>query len=144
VTHIRNTIAKGNLVPLVFGQTDLAVSQTDVQLVTAIGESAQANDGYTLPWAFDVVGISYQLTAAVTAGAGGIGATINGTEDTDTTLAFLADSTTVKGYLRVPRGKASGVAGDVLGVELTTNGSFAPITTDLVVTVWVLAYIEGV
>lgn len=144
MTQITRDTSKGQLVPLVFGQTDLAVSQTDVQLVTAIGETGQANDGYVMPWDFEIVGISYQLTAAATAGAGGVGATINGTEDADTTLAFVADSTTVKGSLRVPRGNARGVAGDVVGVELTTNGSFAPITTDLSVVVWVIAYLEAI
>jgi hypothetical protein len=136
--------SKGQLVPLTFGQTDLAVSQTDVQLVTAIGETGQANDGYAMPFPGAVVGISYQLTAAATAGTGGVGATINGTEDADSTLAFVADSTTVKGYKRVARGAASFVAGDVIGAELSTNGSFAPITTDLSVTVWVILYLDGV
>jgi hypothetical protein len=132
---IQRHTSKGQLIPLNFGQTDLAVSQTDVQLVTAIGESGQANDGYVMPFPGVVVGISYQLTAAATAGTGGVGATINGTEDADSTLAFVVDSSTVKGYKRVSRGSASFVAGDVIGAELTTSGTFAPITTDLSVTV---------
>jgi hypothetical protein len=144
MTQITRDTSKGQLVALGFGQTDLAASQTDVQVTSYLGEAAQTNDGYTLPWDFDIVGISYQLTAAVTAGAGGIGATINGTEDADTTLAFLADSTTVKGYKRVARGACPGVAGDVVGLELTTNGTFAPITTDLNAIVWVIAYLEAI
>lgn len=136
--------SKGQMVALVFGQTDLAVSQTDVQLVVALGESGQANDGYCVPWDFEVYAVSYTLTAAATAGTGGIGVTINGTEDTDSTLAFVIDSATVKGYRRVPRGKVRGVAGDVVGVELTTDGSFAPITTDLSVVVWVTPQLTGI
>jgi hypothetical protein len=136
--------SKGQLTPLVFGQTDLAVSQTDVQLVTAIGESGQTGDGYVMPFGGEIVAVGWNLTAAATAGTLSVGATVNGTEDTDTTIAVPADSATTKGYKRVPRNKATFVAGDAIGAEITTNGSFAPITADLVVTVWVVVQLDGI
>lgn len=136
--------SKGQLVPLVFGQTDLAVSQTDVQLVTAIGESGQANDGYVMPFDGAIVAIAYQMTAAPTAGTASVGATVNGTEDTDTTLTVTVDSSTVAGRKKLLRSAAKFVAGDVIGAELTTDGSFAPITADVSVVVWVLLDLAGI
>lgn len=144
MTHIESHTCKGQLLALPFGQTDLAVSQTDVQLFAALGEAAATNDGYAIPFPFEVVGVSWQLTTAATAGTLSIGATINGTEDADTTLAVPADSATTSGYKRVARGAAVGTAGQVVGAEITTNGSFAPITADLSVLVYVIAYLEGV
>lgn len=136
--------SRGQVVALAFGQTDLAVSQTDVQLVTAIGETGQANDGYTMPWAWEVIGFGWQLTAASTAGTLSIGVTAGGTENAATTIAVPIDSTTVSGYKRVQRGKMAGAAGAVIGVEITTNGSYAPITADLGVVVYVLLNLDGV
>lgn len=136
--------SKGQLVPLVFGQTDLAATQTDAQLVVAIGEAAQANTDYVMPFNGKIVAVSWQFTAAPTAGTGTVGATVNGTEDADTRSSFVVDSSTTKGRKIVPRGAASFVAGDEIGVELTTDGSFAPITADLSAVVWVLLDVEGI
>lgn len=141
---INRGTSRGQLVPLVFGQTDLAVSQTDVQLVTAIGESGQTGDAYVAPFDGEIVAVGWNLTAAATAGTLSVGAAVNGTEDADTTIAVPIDATTVRGYKRIPRGLAPFVANDQLGAEITTNGAFAPITADLVVTVWVLLYLDGV
>ena len=41
----------------------------------------------------------------------------------------------------VPRGTARFVRGDQIGAEITTNGTFAPTTADLLVVVWVLLYL---
>lgn len=136
--------SRGQVVPLIFGQTDLAVGQTDVQLVTAIGETGQATDGYPIPWPGEVIGISWDFTTAPTAGTMTVGATIGGTEDADTTGTVVVDSAAVSGYKRVPRGKAPFVAGAVIGSEITTNGSFAPITADVVVVVFVLVDLDGI
>jgi hypothetical protein len=136
--------SRGQLVPLVFGQTDLAATQTDAQLVVAIAESAQANTGYVMPFDGNVVAVSWDFTAAPTAGTGTIGATINGTEDADTRSSITVDSATTTGRLRVQRGKAVFTAGQSIGVELTTDGSFAPITADLSVVVWVLLDVDGI
>lgn len=141
---IQRTTSKGQLVPFVFGQTDLAASQSNVQLVTAIGETGQATAGHTAPWDGEVVGVSWALTTAATAGILTVGATVNGTEDADTTLTVPADSATVRGYTRVPRGKAPFVAGQEIGAEITTDANFLPITADLSVTVWCLMQLEGV
>jgi len=59
-------------------------------------------------------------------------------------VAIPGDSTTVKGYQRVSRGRCAFSAGDVIGVEITTNSGHLPTTTDLTVTVLALVYLEGI
>lgn len=139
---ISHEIAKGQLVALNFGLVNVGASQTDVQL-TAAAVSGNA-DGYGAPWAGDVVGIGWALSAASTAGVGTVGATVGGTENANTTLTFPADSATTEGYKRIPRGKASFAAGARLGAEITTDGSWLPTTTDLTVTVYVLYSLDGI
>jgi len=133
--------SKGQLVAFVFGQDALAASQTDVQLPTAIGEGSQAVDGYVMPWDYEVVGVGWSSSVAATTGSATIGATIGGTEDADTTLSV---TTATNAYKRVPRGACQGVAGDRLGCELTTGGTWDGTTADLVATVYALIYLEGI
>jgi len=141
--QITNETAKGQLVALVFGQDNVAASQTDAQLnvMEVASAAALAVDGYTMPFSGEVVGISYVLSAAASAGVGTIGATVGGTEDADTTLAM---GTSAGNYKRVPRGSARFVAGNKIGCELTTDGSWDATTADLAVTVWVLLEMEGI
>lgn len=143
MARIAREIAKGQLIPVHFMQDAVAASQSDVQLVLVEVASAANNavDEVSMPWPGEVVGISYNLSAAATAGTLTVGATINGTEDTDTTQSI---TTAQRGYGRVARGKAPFVAGDRLGVEITTDGSWDATTADLVVTLFVLTYLEGI
>lgn len=142
MTQIMLTTSKGQLVPLYFGQDAVAASQTNVELPALMAEASQAvTTGYEMPWAGEVVGVSFTLSAAGAAGVFTIGATIGGTEDADTTLTV---GTAADGYLRVPRGKCSFVAGNNIGAEITTDGSWDGTSADLIVTVWVLLYLEGI
>lgn len=139
---IRN-IAEGQLVAFRFMQDNLAASQTDVQLTVAEVAAAAGNavDGVTAPWAGEIVGVAYDLSAAGSAGNLSVGASINGTENANTTQAI---TTAVTGYGRVPRGQARFVAGDIIGAEITTDGSWNGTTADLVVTVFCLVYLDGI
>jgi hypothetical protein len=141
MTQITLDTSKGQLVPLVFGQDAVAASQTNVQLPVAVGEASQAVDGYEVPWSGEIVGLSYTLSAAGSAGVFTIGATVNGTEDADSTVTV---GTNAAGYTRIPRGSVPFVAGDSIGAEITTDGSWDGTTADLSVTVWALVYLEGV
>jgi hypothetical protein len=137
--------SKGQLVPFHFAQADVAASQTDVQLKvleidTASDESLNV-DEISMPFKGEVVGISYNLSAAGTAGTLGIGVTINGTEDADTTQSI---TTAQRGYDTFTRGSVPFNAGDRLGVEITTNGAWDGTSADLLVTVWVLVYLEAI
>lgn len=141
--QIDNVTSKGQLVAMTFMQDNVAASQTDVQLPIAEVAAAAANaiDEYVLPWDGEVVGISWSLSAAGTAGVFTIGATKNGTEDTDTTQTV---GTAQRGNARVARDKMPCVRGDRLGVEITTDASWDGVTADLAVTLWVLVALEGI
>lgn len=133
--------SKGQLVAYVFGQDALAASQSNVQLPTVIGEASQVNAGYTMPFKGDIVAVAVQLSAAGSAGSLTVGATVGGTEDTDTTMTV---TTEVNKKLTVPRGKASIAAGAELGCEITTDGSWNGTSADLVAVVYVLHQLEGI
>lgn len=131
------------LVALNFFQDAVAASQTDVQLnLCEVASGATLTvDGITMPWAGTIVGISYLTSAGASAGTLTIGATINGTEQTDPTLTV---TTGTNAYDTASRGAAPFVAGDRIGAEITTSGSWTAETMDLVVTVWCLVELTGV
>lgn len=141
--QIDRTIAKGQLVPLVFMQDAVAASQTDVQLPIAEVNAGAGNaiDGYIMPFAGEIIGISYKLSAAGTTGAFTIGPTIGGTEQANLTVTV---GTTTSGRATVVRDTYRFVAGAEIGAEITTAAGWDGTTADLGVTVWVLLYIDGV
>jgi hypothetical protein len=141
--QIDRTIAKGQLVPLVFMQNALAATQTDVQLLVAEVAAAAANavDGYVMPFAGEILGISGRLSAAASAGTLTIGPTVGGTEKTALTQTVTTGQSP-RGT--VIRGSIPFSAGDLIGAEITTDGSWNGTTADLAVTVWVLLYLDGV
>lgn len=142
MTQIERAISKGQLVAYTFGQTDLAVSQSNVQLAGAIGETGQTTDGFVAPFAGEIIAIGWNLTAAKTGGSLTVGATIGGTEVAATTQTVPTVDTSGRGV--VVRGTAPFAAGDVIGAEITTDASFAPITADLAVVIYALLYLENI
>jgi hypothetical protein len=140
--QINNTLSRWQLVPLTFIQDGFAASQTNVQLpvVEANGPVTIAVDSYCMPFAGEIVGISYSLEAAATTGTATIGPTIAGTECTDPTLTC---GTAVSNYDRCRRGTNTFAAGALIGAEVTTGGTWDG-TGDLVVTVWVLLRIDAI
>jgi hypothetical protein len=144
--QVEGIIAKGQLVPLSFMQDQLAASQSDVQLklVEAYGGTTLSvidNEEYVMPFAGEIVAISYGLTAAASAGQMTIGPTIDGTEQTALTRTV---TTATSGIAKVRRGTIPFSAGQRIGAEITTNSSWNGTTADLVVTIWVLLYVEGI
>lgn len=138
---ITRETSQGQLALYVFGQDALAASQTDIQLPTVMAEASQAVDGYVMPFKGDIVAVGWASSVAATTGTATIGATIGGTEDADTTLSV---TTATNSYKRIPRGKAPIAAGDRLGCELTTGGTWDGTAADLVATIYVLHDLEGV
>lgn len=144
--QIDRTIAKGQLVPLTFMQDAVAASQTNaaltvVEVASAAGLTA---DGYTIPWDFEVIGVSVRVAAADarTAGTCTVEPLINGTA---TGLTAVLNATDTQGAKATqPRGSDSAVAGGKVGCRLTTDSGWLPATADAVVTVWVLTYLDGV
>ena len=141
MTHITQNTSKGQLVTFLFGQDAVAASQTDVQLPVVMNEASLVMDGYCVPFDFEVIGVSATSTVAGTVGTLSVGATINGTEDADSTLSF---TTGLNNYKRVARGKVLGVAGDRIGCELTTTADWSATVTDLIVTIYALVYLDGI
>lgn len=138
---INREISKHQLVSYVFGQDALAASQTDVQLPAVAAEATEVVDGYTMPFAWEVVAVAATLSVAGSAGTLTVGATVGGTEDADTTMTITTETDKVKA---VPRGKMRGVAGQRLGCEITTDGSWNGTTADLKAVVYVLLALEGI
>lgn len=140
MTIIRQT-SQGQMTSLLFGQHAVAASQTNVQIPISIGEKDGAVDGIVAPFNGYVVAITASTSAAATAGSLTIGATVGGTEDADTTLTV---TTATDASLIVPRGKARFAAGDRIGCEITTSGTWDATTADLAVIVYVMYDVVGI
>jgi hypothetical protein len=136
--QITRELAKGQVVCHTFAVANVAASQTDVQ----INDSSNNVQGISLPFDSEIIAITADLSAAATVGTLSIGATIDGTEDSDTTLASITTQTART--LRVPRGKARLANGQKLGVEITTSADWNGTTADLVVNVYVALELAGV
>lgn len=141
--QIERIISRGQLVPLTFVQDAVADSQSAVAMnaVEVNAGAALTVTEYQLPWDFEVVGISIVSDSARTAGTCTVDATINGTA---TGLQAVLNATnTTRAYSTQQRGSDTGVAGQRVGVKLTT-ASWTPTTADVAVVVWVIAYLEGI
>lgn len=143
LTTARQLIDPIHLVPLFFSQDNVAASQTNVQLTALQVASAAENvvDSYRAPWAGTIVGISAVLSAAATAGTLTVGATIAGTEGADPTLSI---TTAASASDTAARGNHTFAAGDLIGCEITTDGSWDATTSDLLVQVYVMYEVTGV
>jgi len=141
--QIDRTISKGQLIGMTFMQDNVAASQTDVQLTISEVASAAGNavDGLIAPFAGEIIAISWALTAAGTTGTFTIGPTVGGTEKTALTQTV---GTAASGRGTVVRGTVPFAAGDAIGAEITTGGTWDGTSSDLAVTVWCLMYLDGV
>jgi hypothetical protein len=140
--QVERYIAKGQVVPLMFSEDAVDASQTNAQLpLMAVDAVASLVDGYVMPFDGEIVAVSWALDTAGTAGSFTIGATVGGTEDADTTQTV---GTASSGYGAVARGLAKFNAGDLIGCEITTDGSWDGTASDLVALVWVLLSLEGI
>jgi hypothetical protein len=143
LTTARVIVDPLKMIPVTMMQDNVAASQTAVALLVAEVASAANNacDGITMPWAGTIVGVSYQLSAAGSAGTLTIAPTVNGTVTTDPALTV---TTGTSGSDTAPRGVATFAAGDRIGAKITTDGSWNGTTADLVVTIFALTEISGV
>jgi len=113
-----------------FYQSSVAASQTNIQ-IDILGLSG--NTEILLPYAGSVLAIAVASNDARTAGTLTVDATINGTA---TGLQAVLDASNTT-YHCATQAKDSDTfsAGDRLGVEITTDGSWAPTTANIVVSV---------
>lgn len=144
--QIEAITSRGQLVQLTFMQDAVAISQTNIALTVSEVASAAGNaaDGYTMPFSFEVIGVSARVATADarTAGTLTVEPLINGVA---TGLTTALNATNTEGSAAIqPRGSDRGLAGGKVGCRLTTDAGWLPITADVVVQVWVLLYIEGI
>jgi hypothetical protein len=141
--RIENILSKHQLVPLVFQQSQVAAAQTNVQLY--VNEVATphvlTNTEYCMPFAGEIIGISFATTVAGTTGAFTIGPTIAGAECTDPTLTV---GVLTEGSDTCRRGTNPFAAKALIGAEITTAAGWDGTTADLLVTVWVLLNVAGI
>lgn len=140
--QIEAIAAKGQVIPFIFCQHSVANSQTDVQLnVIEAGNQLLGVTGISMPFAGQIIGMSVDLSAAASAGQLTVGVTVNGTEKSITTQTFTTGTAARPVFARdaVPV-----VAGDLLGVEITSNAGWNGTSSDLLVIVYVLAEISGI
>lgn len=133
--QITREFAKYQLVPLAFAQANVAASQTNVQILS------DGVEGVSMPFAGEVLAIAVDTSAAATAGSLAVGVTKGGTENATTTQTLTTGTAAVKAF---PRGTMPFVAGEKLGVEITTDASWDATTAELSVKVFVAFAVEGV
>lgn len=114
-----------------FAQSNVTASQPAVA-IDVLGLTG--NTEYTLPYAGSIIGISVASNAVCTAGNLTVDATINGAA---TGLQVALESVTNTTYHSATQGVNTDTfsAGDRLGVKITTDAGWLPITADIVVTV---------
>ena len=141
--QMEGILAAGQVVFLPFAQDAVAASQSDVQLnVMEVASGATlAVDEVVMPFDGCVIGLGYSLSAAGTAGVFTIGASVNGTENATTTQTV---GTNQRSTAKFKRDAVRFVAGDRLGVEITTDGNWDGTTADLLVGLWVLVKLVGI
>jgi hypothetical protein len=106
-------------------QANVAAGQAAVAL-KLVGIDSDADTPIVAARAGTIVGIAWDFTAAPTAGAASLQATNAGTAGGDVVSVVGAQTGVVD--LAAPQAFARG---DKLGLKVTTNGGFLPITTDL-------------
>lgn len=122
----------------VWEQVDVPASQTSVTLpllgTSTLGSSI--NTELTVPFDGNVVGISVASNAARTAGTLTVVPVINGTASTSLSAVLDGTNTTYDASMQRHE-KDPFRAAQALGVEITTDSSWAPTTADIVVTLFV-------
>ncbi len=133
------------LVPLWgFSQAAVAASQAQVAIKMIFNDAttgSNKNIDQVMLQGGTIVGISYNLDTNKTAGVLGISPTVNGNEPASTNLLYrlaLGNAARKQYKLVTALQGIPFAAGDLVGAKITTDGSMAPTTADLVVTLWVV------
>jgi hypothetical protein len=142
MTQLERIISKGQLVPFTFTQDNVAANQSavDMNVGEVASAAALAITTQRVPFEFDVIAVTATLSAAGTTGTLTAEPEIDGTQ-TGLTVAL---TTGASGQSVQNRDKDKGAAGSVLSVRLTTTNDWDGTSSDLVVTVWALCYLNGV
>lgn len=107
-----------------WAQQDVAASQTNVGLEANV---SQLSASWRAIRAGSIVGLSTKFSEAVTTGSAELRVRVNGVPGT-----LVATSTAGVGtQVAQAPGIDTYVAGDLLDIAITTDGTFAPVTTDV-------------
>lgn len=133
-TNASNWSRRGTLVPFYFVFTNAVSNATDAVLSPA-GLGSGTNVAYYVGRNFDVRGISFQLTAAVSGGSITVRPRIGASASTNI-LATSSASTTGTAFTGM--GKDEGTTANTLSCLYSTSAAFAPSgSIDILATVWV-------
>jgi len=136
--------SKWQVIPLVFSQDAVADAQSAVAMnILEVGAASGVLGvtEYVIPWKFEVIGVSISSDSARTAGTLTVDPTINGTAQN--LPAALNATNTQRASATGPRRQRGSAAGGRVGAKLTT-ASWTPVTADILVTVFVLVYVDGI
>jgi len=127
-----------------FGQSQAAASQSAVALKRNVNAATSGSlniTGVPMPHAGSIVGVTIATSANKTAGVATVTPTINGTAIAAATgLAAVALANAAAKKVQFIDAQVAGARfqqGDLLGVKLTTDGSYLPTTLDWEVIVYV-------
>lgn len=127
-----------------FGQSQAAASQSAVALKRNVNAATGGSlniTGVPMPHAGSIVGVTIATSANKTAGVATVTPTINGTALAAATgLAAVALANAAAKKVQTIDAQVAGARfnqGDLLGVKLTTDGSYLPTTLDWEVIVYV-------
>lgn len=108
-------------------QNDVAASQTNVSLSAQVSTNF---DTLKMIRAGSIVGIATRFSGTVTAGQATVTITKNGAAGTLNVVSTSASNQN-GGVAVQATGIDTYVAGDLIGVQITTNAGFLPVTTDV-------------
>ena len=139
--QIVRSLGKYQLVPLLFSQVDLAAAQTAAALLPIEATGGGTAIAYTMPFAGEIVGISFSTTAAATAGSLTAVPTIATVACTDpsaavTTATYASDTCN--------RGTNVFSKNAQIGAKITTTAGWDATGADLILQVWVILKVEGI
>src|ERR1044072_2563749 len=142
--QIERTTSKGQLVPLMFSQDQVADAQNAVAmniLETSATTSTLNVTEYVMPFDFGIVASTIVANTGPTDGAVKVEAWIDSTVTGH--QAALSATDAIRKHNTQARDSDAGVAAQRVGVKLTT-ASWTPVAANVMVQVWVLLHLEGI
>jgi hypothetical protein len=132
------SIINFQLVPLTYVQNNIPAATTADMPLSDLGVPGFM----AMPWAGSIVGVSYRMDGSISAGTLAIRATVGGVNVW--TAHSLTSASPQDDVATQNIGTDQFVSGDLVGVDLVTNGAFLPTTRDIVVTLWLAVNFVGV
>src|SRR3990172_5718264 len=130
-----SVVTQPGIVALPFVYDNVATGLSSAQMNRFVG-SVPVAVPVLMPFRGSVAALVLEANAAKSAGTCSFTVAVDGVPVSDATLAWLTGDTAYQAYTGASYGFS---AGSELDVRITTDGSFAPITVDIEVTLYVIA-----